>query len=74
MTGVGHGGNIAIARKLPRSRYRTAVDIGTVQGDLITQVAVANCAQLENLQPSWALHTKFPGNHYTAYTHHLYTV
>ncbi len=42
MTGVSHGGNMAIARKFPWGRYRTAVDIGTAQGDLITQVALAN--------------------------------
>jgi hypothetical protein len=42
MTGVSHGANIAIARQFPWGRYRTAVDIGTAQGDLITQVALAN--------------------------------
>jgi hypothetical protein len=42
MTGVSRGGNLAIARKFPWSRYRTAVDVGTAQGDLITQVALAN--------------------------------
>ena len=42
MTGVSHGANMAIARKFPWGRYRTAVDIGTAQGDLITQVALAN--------------------------------
>jgi len=42
MTGVSHGANIAIARNFPWGRYRTAVDIGTAQGDLITQVALAN--------------------------------
>ena len=42
MTGVSHGANIAIARKFPWHQYRTAVDIGTAQGDLITQVALAN--------------------------------
>ena len=42
MTGVSHGGNIAIARKFPWSKYRIAVDVGTAQGDLITQVALAN--------------------------------
>jgi O-methyltransferase domain/Dimerisation domain len=42
MTGVSHGGNLAIARKFPWDRYRTAVDVGTAQGDLITQVALAN--------------------------------
>ena len=33
---------MAIARKFPWYRYRTAVDVGTAQGDLITQVALAN--------------------------------
>jgi hypothetical protein len=42
MTGVSHGANIAIARNLPWSAYKSAVDVGTAQGDLITQVALAN--------------------------------
>ena len=42
MTGVSHGANLAIAHKFPWSKYRTAVDVGTAQGDLITQVALAN--------------------------------
>ncbi|MGB8654266.1 MAG: methyltransferase [Candidatus Acidiferrales bacterium] len=42
MTGVSHGGNMAIARKFPWNKYRSAADIGTAQGDLITQVALAN--------------------------------
>src|ERR1700733_12430266 len=42
MTGVSHGGNLAIARQFPWKKYRTAVDVGTAQGDLITQVALAN--------------------------------
>ncbi|HEX4322016.1 MAG TPA: methyltransferase [Acidobacteriaceae bacterium] len=42
MTGVSRGGNMAIARKFPWEKYKTAVDIGTAQGDLITQVALAN--------------------------------
>jgi hypothetical protein len=42
MTGVSHGGNMAIARQFPWRDYRTAVDVGTAQGDLITQVALAN--------------------------------
>ena len=42
MTGVSHGGNMAIARKFPWDGYRTALDVGTAQGDLITQVALAN--------------------------------
>ena len=42
MTGVSHGGNLAIAHKFPWRNYQTAVDVGTAQGDLITQVALAN--------------------------------
>jgi hypothetical protein len=42
MSGVSHGANIAIARKFPWDRYQTAVDVGTAQGDLIVQVALAN--------------------------------
>jgi hypothetical protein len=42
MTGVSHGGNLSIARKFPWKQYQTAVDVGTAQGDLITQVALAN--------------------------------
>jgi hypothetical protein len=42
MTGVSHGGNLAIARQFPWSKYQTAVDVGTAQGDLITQVALAH--------------------------------
>ena len=41
MTGVSHGANLVIAHKFPWSKYRTAVDVGA-QGDLITQVALAN--------------------------------
>jgi len=42
MTGISHGANIAIARKFPWAQYKSAVDAGTAQGDLITQVALAN--------------------------------
>lgn len=42
MSGVSRGANLAIARKFPWSKYRTVVDIGTAQGDLVTQVALAN--------------------------------
>lgn len=42
MSGISRGSNIAIAHKLPWKNYRTAVDVGTAQGDLITQVALAN--------------------------------
>ena len=42
MTGVSHGANITIARKFPWDRYRTYADVGTAQGDLAVQIALAN--------------------------------
>ncbi|HVR23608.1 MAG TPA: methyltransferase [Candidatus Polarisedimenticolia bacterium] len=42
MSAVSHGANVAIAHKFPWNKCRTAVDVGTAQGDLITQVALAN--------------------------------
>jgi hypothetical protein len=42
MTGVSHGANLAIARGFDWNKHRTVVDVGTAQGDLITQVALAN--------------------------------
>ena len=42
MTGVSHPANQAIAQKFPWSNYRTVLDVGTAQGDLITQVALAH--------------------------------
>ena len=42
MSGISHAANLAIARQFPWSKYRTAVDVGTAQGDLIAQVALAN--------------------------------
>jgi hypothetical protein len=42
MTGVSRGANLAIARKFPWNRYRTFADVGTAQGDLAVQVALAN--------------------------------
>ncbi|MBL8209072.1 MAG: methyltransferase [Bryobacterales bacterium] len=42
MTGISNPANRAIAAKFPWSGYQTAVDVGTAQGDLITQVALAN--------------------------------
>ena len=42
MTGISHGSNMAIARQVPWSKYNTAVDVGTAQGDLIAQVALTN--------------------------------
>jgi hypothetical protein len=42
MSGISHAANLAIARQFPWSKYRTAVDVGTAQGDLIAQVTLAN--------------------------------
>lgn len=42
MTGISHGSNIAIASKFPWSRYKTFADVGTAQGDLAVQIALAN--------------------------------
>lgn len=42
MTGISRGANQAIARNFPWKDYKTAVDLGTAQGDLIVQVARSN--------------------------------
>lgn len=42
MTGISHGANMAIARKFPFKDYKSAIDVGTAQGDLISQVVLAN--------------------------------
>lgn len=42
MTGISHGANMTIARKFPWKDHRTFVDVGTAQGDLATQIALAN--------------------------------
>jgi len=42
MTAISHGANMAIARAFPWKDYATYVDVGTAQGDLATQVALAN--------------------------------
>ncbi|HEY8550290.1 MAG TPA: methyltransferase [Vicinamibacterales bacterium] len=42
MTGLSHGANLTIARTFPWADYGTFVDVGTAQGDLATQVAIAN--------------------------------
>ena len=41
MSGVSRGANMAIAQKFPWANYKTCVDIGTAQGDLVTQIALA---------------------------------
>ncbi len=42
MTGVSRGANLGIATKFPWAKYKTAADVGTAQGDLVVQVAIAN--------------------------------
>src|SRR6187399_2758782 len=42
MTGLSRGANLAIARAFPWKDYRTFVDVGTAQGDLAAQIALAN--------------------------------
>jgi hypothetical protein len=42
MTGVSRGGNLAIAAKFPWAEYKTVVDAGPAQGDLLAQVALKN--------------------------------
>lgn len=42
MTGLSRGANMAIARQFPWAKYKTTADVGTAQGDLVSQVALAN--------------------------------
>jgi hypothetical protein len=42
MTGISRGANVTIAQAFPWNNYRTFVDVGTAQGDLAAQVALAN--------------------------------
>jgi hypothetical protein len=42
MSGISHGANIAIARKVPWANYKTYADVGTAQGDLAVQIALHN--------------------------------
>jgi hypothetical protein len=42
MSGVSRGANLAIARQFPWSRYQSCADIGTAQGDLVTQITLAH--------------------------------
>jgi precorrin-6B methylase 2 len=41
MTGISHGANMTIARALPWASYASFVDVGTAQGDLAVQIALA---------------------------------
>jgi hypothetical protein len=42
MTGISRGANMGIARQFPWAGYKTYVDVGTAQGDLAAQIAIAN--------------------------------
>ena len=42
MTGISHGSNMAIAHKFDWKPYNTVVDVGAAQGDLISQITLAN--------------------------------
>lgn len=42
MSGVSRGANIAIAAKFPWAQFKTVVDAGPAQGDLLVQVALKN--------------------------------
>jgi precorrin-6B methylase 2 len=42
MTGASHGANMTIASAFPWKDYRTFIDVGTAQGDLAVQIAIAN--------------------------------
>ena len=42
MTGISRLANQMIAKKVPWERYKTYADVGTAQGDLAVQIALAN--------------------------------
>lgn len=42
MTGISHASNMTIARAFPWKDHGTYVDVGTAQGDLASQIALAN--------------------------------
>jgi hypothetical protein len=42
MSGISRGANMTIARQFPWASYKTYVDVGTAQGDLAVQIALAN--------------------------------
>ena len=42
MTGISRGANMAIAKQFPWRDYKTYADVGTAQGDLAVQIALAN--------------------------------
>jgi O-methyltransferase domain/Dimerisation domain len=42
MSGISHSANLAIAAKFPWAKFKTYADVGTAQGDLAVQIALAN--------------------------------
>ena len=42
MSALSHGANREIARRFPWANYRTCLDVGTAQGDLVVQIVKAN--------------------------------
>lgn len=42
MTSVSHGANVSIAQSLPWQDWKTFVDVGCAQGDLVAQIALAH--------------------------------
>ena len=42
MSGLSHGANMAIAKQFSWAKYKTFADLGAAQGDLATQIALAN--------------------------------
>lgn len=42
MTGLSRGANLGIAHKFPWANYKTYADVGTAQGDLAVQIALAH--------------------------------
>jgi hypothetical protein len=42
MSGLSHGANLTIAQQFPWQEHRTFADVGTAQGDLAVQIALAN--------------------------------
>lgn len=42
MSGVSRGANMAIAQQFPWSQFKSCADIGTAQGDLVSQITMAH--------------------------------
>lgn len=42
MTGISRGANMEIAKRIPWGDYKSCADVGTAQGDLVAQIALAN--------------------------------